>query len=70
MLISKDRGLLDYQARYLRREIERPEFSALIETINSTEAWLGKLSGPPYPNVRRPVLHTLSLADLLPLSSV
>jgi type IV secretion system protein VirB4 len=34
------------------------------------EAWLGSLPGHPVPNVRRPLIHTANLADLLPLSGV
>jgi type IV secretory pathway VirB4 component len=34
------------------------------------EAWLGALPGHPLPNIRRPLIHTLNLADLVPLSSV
>ena len=34
------------------------------------EAWLGTLPGHLRPNVRRPLIHTLNLADLLPLATV
>ena len=32
------------------------------------EAWLGSLAGHTVPNVRRPLIHTGNLADLLPLA--
>jgi type IV secretion system protein VirB4 len=34
------------------------------------EAWLGSLPGHLYANVRQPLVHTLNLAHLMPLSSV
>ena len=34
------------------------------------EAWLGSLPGHVYANVRQPLVHTLNLAHLMPLSSV
>lgn len=70
VLMHENRQFLDEQARYVKREIERKGFAARIETVNCLEAWLGSLPGHTYPNVRRPLIHTLNLADLLPLSSV
>ncbi len=45
-------------------------FSARRETVNTVEAWLGTVPGHPEPNIRRPLMHTLNLVDLMPLSSV
>ncbi len=70
VLMHDNRKHLEEQARYVKREIERKGFVARIETVNCLEAWLGTLPGHTYPNVRRPLVHTLNLADLLPLSSV
>jgi type IV secretion system protein TrbE len=38
--------------------------------VNCVEAYLGSLPGHGYPNVRRPIIHTLNLSDLLPITSV
>lgn len=70
VLMHENRAFLEEQARYVRREVERRGFSARIESVNALEAWLGTLPGHTYPNVRRPLIHTLNLADLLPLASV
>ena len=45
-------------------------FTAIRESLNGVEAWLGSLPGHVYANVRHPVLHTLNLAHMTPLSSV
>jgi type IV secretion/conjugal transfer VirB4 family ATPase len=70
VLLHASRADLEQQARYVKREIERRGFAARIESVNALEAWLGTLPGHTYPNVRRPLIHTLNLADLLPLASV
>jgi type IV secretion system protein VirB4 len=45
-------------------------FRARLETLNAVEAYLGSLPGHHYPNIRRPLLHTLNLADLLPTTAI
>jgi len=70
VLLDKDRGHLEETARFVKKEIERRGFFGRIETVNALEAWLGTLPGLTYPNIRRPLLHTMNLADMLPLSSV
>jgi len=52
------------------KTIQNLGFAARVEDINSVEAWVGSLPGDGYRNVRRVVLHTLNLADLLPISAV
>ena len=70
VLMGADRAELLENARLVVREIQREGFTARVETINTMEAWLGSLPGHPVPNVRRPLIHTDNLADLLPLASV
>lgn len=70
VLMDEDRAALLENARLVAREIRREGCSARVETVNTTEAWLGTLPGHALPNIRRPLLHTLSLADLLPVASV
>ncbi|MBV8201433.1 MAG: hypothetical protein JOZ15_12490 [Acidobacteria bacterium] len=45
-------------------------FTARIEDVNAVEAWLGSLPGHGSPNLRRPLLHSRNVADLVPLTSV
>ena len=40
------------------------------ESLNAVEAWLGSLPGNPYANVRQPIVHTLNLIHLMPVSAV
>ena len=52
------------------KKIQNLGFACRLETINAVEAWRGSLPGDGYRNVRRVLLHTLNLADLLPITSV
>lgn len=69
-LMGPNKKELYENARYILREVQREGFTCRIETINTLESWLGTLPGHPHPNVRRSLIHTLNLADLLPLSTV
>jgi type IV secretion system protein VirB4 len=70
VLRGSEREVLTENARMVVREVQRAGFQCRIETVNTMEAWLGSLPGHPLPNIRRPLVHTLNLADLLPLSNV
>lgn len=44
-------------------------FTVIPERINAVEAWLGSLPGHVYANVRQPLVHSLNLVHLMPLSA-
>lgn len=56
--------------RAAERVLNTRGFTVIRETLNAAEAWLGSLPGHAYANVRRPVISTLNLAHLVPLSAV
>lgn len=57
-------------ARFVAKEIRREGFSARIETVGAVEAILGTLGGHAKFNVRKSLIHSLNLTDMLPLSAV
>jgi type IV secretion/conjugal transfer VirB4 family ATPase len=61
---------LHESTRLVMKRIQNLGFSCRLESINAVEAWRGSLPGDGYRNVRRVLLHTLNLADLLPITSV
>ena len=65
-----DLGRVEAQLRAAERVLNGRGFTLIRETLNAAEAWLGSLPGHAYANVRRPVISTLNLAHLVPLSSV
>ncbi|BAI99127.1 conjugal transfer protein TrbE [Sphingobium sp. TA15] len=56
--------------RLVEKVIQGRDFTAMPETINAADAWLGSLPGHVYANVRQPPLSTLNLAHMIPLSAV
>jgi type IV secretion system protein VirB4 len=54
----------------VERIVNARGFSTIRETLNAVEAWLGSLPGNPYANVRQPIVHTLNLAHMMPVSAV
>jgi type IV secretion system protein VirB4 len=70
VLLHEDKAALQDWARELRRTILTMGFGCRIESINALDAWLGTHPGNWFANLRRPLINTLNLADLLPLSSV
>ena len=66
VMMDADRVSLIETARLVVREIMREGFSARIETVNTMEAWLGLFLAACYRYACRPMIHTISLADLLP----
>lgn len=65
-----DEAKVDEAVALVMKTIQNLGFAARVEDVNSVEAWIGSLPGDGYRNVRRVILHTLNLADLLPISAV
>lgn len=70
VLMDEDRDKLEAAARSVEKAINRIGFTARIETINTQDAFLGSLPGHGVENVRRPLINTMNLADLLPTSTI
>ena len=67
---DEDREAAEEKARAVERIVNGLGFTCIRETVNAVEAWLGSLPGHVYANVRQPLIHTLNLAHLMPLSAV
>ena len=65
-----DPAAADEKVRAVERVVNGLGFTAKRERLNAVEAWLSSLPGQVYANVRQPLVHTLNLAHLMPLSSV
>ncbi|EGY01294.1 Conjugal transfer protein trbE [Nitrospirillum viridazoti Y2] len=67
---DEDRQAAQDKLALVERAITSRGFTVIRETDNAVEAWLGSLPGHVYANVRQPLVHTLNLAHLMPLSAV
>lgn len=70
VLMNENRNLVEDSAKTIEKAIARLGFAARTETINTMDAFLGTLPGHGVENVRRPVLNTMNLADMLPTSTI
>ena len=67
---DEDARRADEKLRLVEKVIQGRDFTAMIETVNAVDAWLGSLPGHPYANLRQPPVSTLNLAHMIPLSAV
>ncbi|MEG8220986.1 conjugal transfer protein TrbE [Sphingomonas sp. HH69] len=67
---DRSRAAVEDKVRAVERIVNGLGFTCVREGVNAVEAWLSSLPGHVYANVRQPLVHTLNLAHLMPLSSV
>ena len=67
---DRGRAAVEDKVRAVERIVNGLGFTCVRESVNAVEAWLSSLPGQTYANVRQPLVHTLNLAHLMPLSSV
>jgi type IV secretion system protein VirB4 len=68
-VLDADAAAAEEKARAVAGALNAQGLVAKVEDLNAVEAWLGSLPGEPYADVRRPMVSTLNLADLLPVSA-
>jgi len=59
----------DEKLRNAERIIAARGFVTIAESLNAVEAWLSSLAGHAYANVRHPMVSTLNLSHIAPLST-
>jgi type IV secretion system protein VirB4 len=70
LLFEEGEQVLEAATRQICRSLQHHGFAARVEDVNALEAYLGSVPGHGYRNVRRPLIHTLNFADLIPTTSV
>jgi len=70
VLLDGDPEVAAANARAVEAALNSQGLVARVEELNAVDAWLGSIPGEAYADVRRPLVSTLNLADLLPVSSV
>lgn len=69
-VLDVDATAADEKLRMVERTIQGRGFVTLPETLNAVDAWLSSIPGHAYANVRQPIISTLNLAHLMPVSAV
>lgn len=57
------------KSRKLQQVVRSCGFAAKEETFNNVEAWCGMMAGNVYSNIRRPLISTRNMSNIVPLSS-
>ncbi|NUQ20030.1 MAG: conjugal transfer protein TrbE, partial [Gemmatimonadaceae bacterium] len=70
VVMDADPTRADRTAGEILKALRDRGFTGRIETVNALDAFLGSVPGHGYPNLRRPLLSTRNVADLLPVTSV
>ena len=70
VLFDADRKTLAATAQRVTKAINELGFNARVEDTNTLDAYFGSLPGHCDENVRRPLMNTLNLGDLMPTSSI
>ncbi|MBS97623.1 MAG: conjugal transfer protein TrbE [Oceanospirillaceae bacterium] len=69
-VMDTDADLADEKRRMVERVIQGRGFVTIPETLNAVDAWFSSIPGNAYANVRQPIVSTLNLAHLMPVSAV
>ncbi|MGL4788345.1 MAG: ATPase, partial [Cetobacterium sp.] len=70
IVLDSDFEEADRKAELICKTINDMGFTAIIEGVNSVEAYLGSNPGDIYHNLRKPILNSITLSHLIPLNSV
>ena len=69
-VLDADVTAADEKLRAVERAIQGRGFVTIPETLNAVDAWLSSVPGHAYANVRQPIVSTLNLAHMMPVSAV
>jgi type IV secretion/conjugal transfer VirB4 family ATPase len=69
-LMDADPDVLADRVREVESAINRMGFVCKVEDVNAVEAWLGSLPGQAYADLRRPLVSSLNLCDMIPMSAI
>ncbi|WP_326543670.1 conjugal transfer protein TrbE [Pseudorhodoferax sp.] len=69
-VLDADATAADEKLRAVERTIQGRGFVTIPETLNAVDAWLSSIPGHAYANVRQPIVSTLNLAHMMPVSAV
>jgi type IV secretion/conjugal transfer VirB4 family ATPase len=68
--MGPDADRLADRVREVESAINRAGFVCKVEDVNAVEAWLGSIPGQAYADLRRPLVSSLNLCDMMPMSAI
>lgn len=70
ILFDDNQATLARHVREMEKLVNNLGFPTFPEEMNNLSAWIESLPGHSYPNIRRPILHSLNVADLMPVTTI
>jgi len=70
ILFDENPGILAERVRTVEKVLGNLGFGTIVEEMNCLSAWIESLPGHSFPNVRKPLMHSLNVANLLPTTTV
>jgi type IV secretion/conjugal transfer VirB4 family ATPase len=70
LVMNESREAVEADVAKLMKALQQRGFPPRLEEANAMEAFMGSLPGHGVQNVRRPLLNTLNLADLMPVNTI
>lgn len=70
VIMDENKQRLDEKTREVEKVINHEGFATICESFNCLDAWLGSIPGLARANIRRPIVNSINLAHMLPMSAV
>jgi type IV secretion/conjugal transfer VirB4 family ATPase len=70
IVMDSDPKVVEKKAQTIEKVINSLGFTAIDESLNCVEAWLGSIPGLFRANIRQPILSTINLTHIFPLSAI
>ncbi len=70
IILNKDNKELEKISRIVEKTINGKGFTTITESLNAVSAWFGSIPGMARANIRKPMINSMNLAHMFPISSV
>ena len=70
LVLGEDRNIAEQNANHIRNILRSLGFQSQVERYHCLEVYLGTLPGYSYANVRKWLVHSLNVADIMPSTSI
>ncbi|EAY56044.1 MAG: probable conjugal transfer protein (TrbE) [Leptospirillum rubarum] len=70
LIFDENPSVLAERVRMVEKIVNNLGFGTIHEEMNCLSAWIESLPGHAYPNIRKPLMHSLNVSDLMPVTTV
>ncbi|MEM7621227.1 MAG: conjugal transfer protein TrbE, partial [Pseudomonadota bacterium] len=70
VITDQDKTAIEDKLIAVERILNAQGYGTIRENLNGIEAWLGSHPGNPYANIRKPIVSTMNLVHMMPISAL